>query len=381
VSLAYVHAQIERSDGSYTSFCNLNDEVNCDRVLTSPFATLLGIPIAWYALLTYIGLVLAFLAAAGRDGATRLIALRFAALTCVGAAAFSIYMAAISLFVLHTVCLLCTGLYLIAALLVAIIVLSQREYLEVSGGGQALLTRGALPSAFLASLAAIAAIAALTWPANRDLPLSLDSDLDTIRAADPEFYEWYTSLPVVDLDLAVDAEESGKPVTIVEFSDFECGYCAKNHRMLTELKARMPKLVNVVYRHFPLDATCNDALETSVHLRACRAALAAECARAQGRFEPMVDGLFHNQRQLFDTMLEKIATKIGLDLNEFHSCMEDGSMMKRVLSDARLGSRLKLTSTPTLFLNGRRVKGTFDDAAGYDRAVLIEARLAANAAR
>jgi hypothetical protein len=61
--------------------------------------------------------------------------------------------------------------------------------------------------------------------------------------------------------------------------------------------------------------------------------------------------------------------------------MEDGSMMKRVLSDARMGSRLKLTSTPTLFLNGRRVKGTFDDAAGYDRAVLIEARLAPNAAR
>jgi protein-disulfide isomerase len=376
-SLSYIHAQIDKHAGAYTSFCNVSDTVNCDRVLTSPFAALAGVPVAWLALSTYVLLLVAFVVAARSESTARRAALRLASLVIAASAAFSLYMAFVSLFVLGTICLMCTGLYAVAAVLVFIAVAAQRAYARLAGGGQALLPSGTLAATFLVTLTCVAAAAAVTWPSSAELPLSDRADLQSIRAVDPKFYDWYTALPVVDVTLlGLSAERATKPVTIVEFSDFECGFCRKNHELLSELRARRPDLVAVVYRHFPLDAACNDALEQSVHQRACRAAVAAECARAQGRFEEMADALFAHQKQLFDTMLIKQAAAIGLDMDAFERCLADQATLEKVVADARLGKRLKLTSTPTLFLNGRRVRGTFEDAAGYDRAVLIEARLA-----
>jgi protein-disulfide isomerase len=86
--------------------------------------------------------------------------------------------------------------------------------------------------------------------------------------------------------------------------------------------------------------------------------------------------LFENQSRLFDEMLTKLAHRLELDTEAFAQCMAGGESMNKVIADAQAGKRLNLTSTPTLFINGRRVTGTFDSANAFDRAVLIEARLA-----
>jgi protein-disulfide isomerase len=164
-------------------------------------------------------------------------------------------------------------------------------------------------------------------------------------------------------------------VTIVEFSDFECAYCARNHVILNELVERQPYLVRVVYRHFPLDATCNDALEKSVHSRACRAAEAAECAGKQGRFHEMADVLFANQRRLFENNLYELAESVGVDAKEFRRCMDEHAPRADIMADAHEGKRLDIRSTPTLFINGRKVVGTLPDLDRYEHAVLIESRL------
>jgi len=378
VTLSYVHSQIDRHAGAYTSFCNVNDSINCDRVLTSAFATFLGLPLAWFALLAYAALAAAFFVAAGSRGARRHTAVRLASLGSVGAVAFSVYMAAVSLFVLETICLMCSGLYLVSACLLAVVAIAPKAYLE-AGGRRGALLPGGMSGSIGAALGAVAVFALLTWPATDAIGLAPSATLETIRDSDEEFFSWYTALPVVDAAAARGPGDSDKPVTIVEFSDFECGYCKKNHEMLKALQARLGGLVNIVYRHFPLDAACNEALDRSLHKHACRAAQAAECARAQDRFDDMIDVLFENQSRLFDEMLTKLADHLELDAAAFAECMADDASLEKVRTDARAGTRLKLTSTPTLFLNGRMVRGTLESADGYDRAVLIEARLAEGA--
>src|SRR5204862_7413275 len=105
-----------------------------------------------------------------------------------------------------------------------------------------------------------------------------------VKARDPEFYDWYTSRPVTtDLPAAVHGKGPEQaPVTIIEFSDFECPACAMAFRDLHELAANNPELVRIVFHHFPLDADCNPNVSTRMHRYACQAAIAAEWAGRAG---------------------------------------------------------------------------------------------------
>jgi predicted DsbA family dithiol-disulfide isomerase len=91
----------------------------------------------------------------------------------------------------------------------------------------------------------------------------------------------------------------------------------------------------------------------------------------------MADTLFANQRRLFESNLFQLADNIGLDGEEFRRCMTEHATRSTVVADAQAGARLDLRSTPTLFINGRKVVGTLPDLDRYEHAVLIEARLAA----
>ncbi len=378
--IAWTHAKIAAGGPGYTSFCNVSDAVNCDRVLTSPFAKLFGIPVAWFAVAAYAALAVLFASAARARGRMGGASLLLALAGTVWAAVFSAYMAYVSFFVLETVCLLCSALYAITAALVGLGLLA---LLRLAPAGtarpQPLPGLGkAVAGMLILSVIGVAALAAVTWPSRSRLLAGDPPTLAELREADPDFYDWYTSLPVVRTPL----DEAGAvigapsaPVTIVEFSDFECGFCARNHRILKDLLERFPDTVRVVYRHFPLDAACNEALEASLHPRACRAAEAAECAALQGRFEAMADAMFEEQRRLYGENLERLAEGIGLDMDAFRRCMRERKTLSRVLEDSGLGNRLGITSTPTLFINGRRVVGTLENFDRYVFVVMLEARL------
>jgi protein-disulfide isomerase/uncharacterized membrane protein len=381
--ILWVHAGMAREGASYTSFCNVNSAVNCDVVLGSPFAKVFGVPVAWFAIAAYAALAVLFQLAARADAAVARRALQAACTLVIGAAAFSAYMAILSFVVLQTVCLMCSGLYLVAAGLLAIaLIVPSRFARDTAAGGRPPLTRTALGALGAAAVLGVAGLAGATWPGHRG-DLGENLSLEDLRAADPEFYDWYVSLPVVDApsERGHAVGDAAAPVTIVEFSDFECAYCARNHVILKQLLERRPDLVRVVYRHFPLDALCNEALDKSVHARACRAAEAAECAGLQGRFQEMADAMFADQRRLFEANLFAIANGLDLDEEVFRRCMEEHATRDAVLADSRAGNRLDLRSTPTLFINGRRVEGTLEDLDRYEHAAMIEARLEAHERR
>ena len=370
--ISWVHLQHQRSGPGYTSFCNVSNAVNCDRVLTSAFSRLLGVPVSYLALLMYAAIAAGALAARRLDVRPAAVVARAILAGILASLSFSVYMAVVSVFVLKTVCLLCSALYLVAIVQAGLAVAIRNRW---TAGSAPVVSWSSLAAWLAVSSIAIASVVAWSWPRGQSLA-GTHLSMDELRQVDPDFFDWYTSLPVIDApeDGHLALGPPSAPVTIVEFSDFECAYCRQNHQLLEQLVARRPGQVRVLYRHFPLDASCNDAVTQTIHPRACRAAEAAECAAAQNHFGEMAEALFAHQGELFEANLERLARDIGLDVEGFRRCMKSRQGLDRVVADTRAGSALHVTSTPTLLINGRKVVGSLSRPQAYDVAVMIEAR-------
>lgn len=142
----------------------------------------------------------------------------------------------------------------------------------------------------------------------------------------------------------------GAPVTIVEFGDFECPWCARGSRALQRVRATYPSQVRYVFKHFPLRSHPNAAL-------AHEAALAAA---DQGKFWEMYAMLYAFQGRLSRAELVEYAEVIHLDLARFTDALGNRRYRSRVYKDLDQGRRLKVTATPTYFINGKRVIGSRD---------------------
>ncbi|MGJ9419355.1 DsbA family protein [Massilia sp. CMS3.1] len=142
-------------------------------------------------------------------------------------------------------------------------------------------------------------------------------------------------------------------VTLVEYGDFECPYCARAHAALSELMQEHGERVALVYRHLPLG---------DVHPFATPAAEAAEAAGAQGKFWEMHDALFENQGRFDEDALPALASNLGLDAGRFASELADGTHSARVEQQAEGGRALGARGTPSFFINGERYHGDSDHA-------------------
>ena len=137
------------------------------------------------------------------------------------------------------------------------------------------------------------------------------------------------------------------PITLVEFSDYECPFCRKAEPTLDELARLYPTELRIVYRHLPLQN----------HRYAVPAAKAAICAQDQGKFWPYHRLLFANQQALMPKDLNAYAERIGIEMPVFASCLEDEATADRLARDAEAGRRAGARATPTFFINGLRLRG------------------------
>jgi protein-disulfide isomerase len=136
-------------------------------------------------------------------------------------------------------------------------------------------------------------------------------------------------------------------VTIVEFADFECPFCARAADTLERVLELYPDDVQVVFKHQPLP----------IHEHAVDAALAAEAARSKELFWAMHDGLFEHPRALGQNDLLAQAAALGLDPVRFERSRRDPALSARLAEDQALSKRLGVQGTPTFFINGRPLIG------------------------
>jgi protein-disulfide isomerase len=148
------------------------------------------------------------------------------------------------------------------------------------------------------------------------------------------------------------------PVTIVEFSDFQCPFCRNVVPTLKQLLAKYPDRVRVVFRDFPIP---------SLHPDAPLAHEAARCAGEQGQFWPYHDLLFE-RTNVNATALKQYAADIKLDEKKFAECLDSGRARAAVSADMEEGTRLGVSGTPTFFINGTPLVGNVP-LADFQRAV------------
>lgn len=137
------------------------------------------------------------------------------------------------------------------------------------------------------------------------------------------------------------------PVTIVEFSDFQCPFCSRLVPTIEQVKQKYGDKVRIVFRQFPLN----------FHQFAQKAAEASLCANEQGKFWQMHDAMFANQQALGVDQLKAKATELGMNADQFNTCLDQGKFASQVQTDLDAGTQAGVNGTPAMFINGRFLSG------------------------
>jgi len=136
------------------------------------------------------------------------------------------------------------------------------------------------------------------------------------------------------------------PVTIVEFSDFQCPFCARFYSVIKDVMAAYPDKVRVIIKHFPLP----------FHSNARPAAKLAMAANEQGKFQGMMESLLASGGDVTEPKIKEYAKKLGLDYNKLVADYknQDARWEKQIQDDMQLGAGVDVRGTPTFYLNGRK---------------------------
>lgn len=158
----------------------------------------------------------------------------------------------------------------------------------------------------------------------------------------------FTTKHDIPVDHSIVIGPKDAKVTIVEFMDLECPFCARFHPPIEQVLAAYPKDVNYIVKNFPL----------SFHPNAKPAAKAAFAAAEQGKYREMVNALLENGRNLNPAMFEKLAGELGLNVKKFKKDLADNDAKYEewVKKDMALATKVGVRGTPTFYLNGKKTR-------------------------
>jgi len=202
----------------------------------------------------------------------------------------------------------------------------------------------------------------------------LQATLDDPRKLDAYFsakaqHEYDTATPVkIELSGTPDKGPAKAPVVVVEYSDFMCPYCRNLGLALSQFVPQAGGRVAVYFRNFPLDKSCNDKLPGSTHPGSCNLALGAICARYQGKFDAYHDRVFQTElRDPTPADVVRVAGQAGLSAAAVQGCLDDPKAKGDLAADIAEGNRLGVNSTPTVYINGKKLPRINDFVAVVDK--------------
>ena len=365
---SYVHYKL-LTEQNYSSFCDVNATVSCTQAYLSPYGSFLGVPVALFGVL-FFAFVLLLVALGGRDGAPARDAVPayVFTLSTIGLA-FVLYLVWASYTQLHTFCVLCALTYVSV---IAIFIIS---------GGATTFPMTTLPRrvprdvrALFSSPVAIVTgllflfgagtlIAYFPTEAPRQAPVAIRPLGDDERA---KLAQWYELQPVAQPAIP----NEGAKVFVAIFSDYQCPHCRAAHDAYKPLIAKYagdPR-VKFALKHFPLESECNPN-SGNVHSASCEAAAAVVMARATGKAAQMDAWLFDNQDRLTPSVVRQAGRDVG-GIADFNSGYAEA--LKQVRAEAVLGGQLGVGSTPTIFLNGRKLGAGVVDPSALDALIDLE---------
>ncbi len=348
------HYKLFLSGAGDQALCNVSEFINCDRVAASSWSQLFGLPLAVWGAGGYLALIVhttrVLRRTTGGRGERQLTAPSdYAPSTLLLMAPFVIGLAilpVISLARLRALCLGCAVSWIAdLGLLIFGIHLLRRARLAK---GRAALVRPLWPSVALAALL----IVPLNWYTRPSPP---PTPAESRRVLEEKARPVAEATDVTTPDpLSPTFGSPGAPITIVYFTDLQCPYCKLQTEALRELLARHPRQVRVIYRHYPLDQSCNLRLTRTAHSFACLLAQLAIDAQRRGVFETWSAEIWRAQESLTLDRIREIARHYGLDPT---GAAQDPEIQRQLARDILLAERSGVDSTPTLIINGRLIRG------------------------
>lgn len=350
----YVHYNLIRNP-DYASFCDINATVTCRAAYLSRFGSFAGVPVALWGAIYFLGILLLLWASRGKNPVRDSAASYIFAASTLGLGAV-IYLAYASFFVLKEVCPLCVATY------VAVIGL-----FVVSGGAssvpmtslprRAVRDVGALFAAPLALIVAGAFVVGAAWSAV-SFPRAMERP--AVAEAPPlaadqksEFEKWWDMQPALP---NYPFPSDGAKVVIVEFADFQCPHCRQMYfaykPVLEKYLSANAKDVKFLFKPWPLSSRCNASVP-SVHFAAtCEASAAYVLAAEKGTGDQLKDWLFLHQEELTPDTVRRAAADVG-KISDFDA--QFPKVIDGIKADAAIGTKLGVNSTPSFFVNGKRV--------------------------
>lgn len=364
--LARTFALLANQHAEAYNICSVLFGPGCDEALTSGSSWYLGLPLAGWGVVYYVTLgTLLVLGAALGD--------RFRAQATAGACVLSILGASGSVALAGTmlggwvsVCVLCLGVHAVNLILVPTLrVAADRGFGELfsaaARGAAFLVGRGGFgPEAAWRALgfvtALLVAVLAYQWVF---LQSTLRLSAAARAAAPEEVVKAYEAAPRLDVPVSEDDPRLGPPdapVKLVVFSSFQCPACRELAKDLDYLADHFAGQLAIIHKHYPLSTACNPAVTRDKQPRSCQAAYAAEAAHRQRKFWAYLKALFATDLSADEAALREIADRLSLDMEQFEADRRSPSVARRVRADVAVANALKIDGTPSVFLNGRRVK-------------------------
>ena len=366
---SYVHYRL-LTDPAYSSFCDINATMNCTQAYLSQYGSFWGVPVALFGVF-FFTLVLLLVGAGGRPSspARDAIPAYVFAIATVGLA-FILYLGWASYVQLKTFCLLCAITYVSV---IAIFIISGGATTfpmttlprRVPRDVRTLVTSPvALVLALLFLFGAGSAIAYFPSEAPRQAAAATVTPVSAEQRA--QIAKWWDVQPKTAVPIPMD----GAKVLVAIFSDYQCPHCRAAHEAYRALVAKYPAPnVRFVLKHFPLERECNGSMTSDVHSASCEAAAAVVLARKTGKAAEMEDWLFAHQESLTPSAVRVAAKDVG-GIADFNGGYAEA--LKEVRADAALGGQLGVGSTPSLFLNNRKLPAGVVDPAGLDAIIELE---------
>jgi uncharacterized membrane protein/protein-disulfide isomerase len=375
VTAAYVHYRI-LADPTYTSFCDIGATMSCSQVYASRFGTFQGVSVAifgaiWFGFATLLSSAGLTARPAVRESVAGYL---FASSTL--ALAVILYLGYASFVILKLVCILCLityaaviGIFLVSGAATSFPMLS--------------LPRRAAHDLKVLLASPVALVLALVWAGGAATTLAFfprEAAPVTAAAAAAgavpatsqdqrsELERFLASAPRVPL--MVPAE--GAKVVIVKFADYQCPACGQAYTaykpILAKYAASHPGQVRMVHKDYPLNPNCNEAVRSMLHPGACDAAVAVRLAAAKGRDDELEEWLYTHQQEMTPESVRKAAREIG-QVTDLDARYE--ATLALVKGDIAMGNQLKVTQTPTFFINGIKIDGAWAPQF-FDQAIAIE---------
>lgn len=330
------------TDIGYKSFCAISKSINCDTVSQSPYSIFANVPVPIWGVVGYLFfLFVMFLGWHRKAGKKRMWAILM--IIASGYSLYSLVLAAISTFYIHSYCIMCIVTYGVNLLLLYYAWLIRKRF-DTNGFIQGLM----LDTRFLSEVK-------LSIP----LIMSFLLCLLILPFSFPQY--WHMDPPSFSTDIPTGTTEDGHPwigaknpeLVIIEFTDYQCFQCKKMHYYLRGLIASHPGKIRLIHRHYPMDHEFNEIVKKPLHVGSGKLSLLAIYAAENGKFWEMNDLLFNLDRAKKEFNVKILAQKTGLDSIGLAASLHNRIIRKKLQIDIWKGMKLRITGTPGYLIDGK----------------------------